>query len=200
MACPGRVSARLALVLCVLLLSSVGCRYHMALVEDGSAISRESFEQIEVGDDLDKVLAVLGAPSEVRYEAEREILEYASAGHDGTDLRFILPSAVFQWGSLLNLVTGVIGLAAPIESAEEFDREVWVISVSRRLFGGLLTLNPLETGGHDSLNLIGQRLRYDRIRVVVDRSNGTVLSASFEEQVSGGSGGAIRKAFLLDNR
>lgn len=178
---------------------TTGCRYHMVFIEDGAPLSRADYDQITVGvASRNDVLETLGAPDRVSYTLDREILDYKGAGHRGSELQFVLPTVVFQWGSLTNIAIGAAKRIAPSDGPKSIREEVWVIRLSRFVFGSLLSLSPFETGSTDTVTLTGQRLRYDRIRLVLDRHSQRVVGKSMLDAAAVRNGSALRDAFLIE--
>ncbi|MGE3165502.1 MAG: hypothetical protein AB7O52_11395 [Planctomycetota bacterium] len=197
MACPGR--RRWVWGLAASLLLTVGCRYHMVLIEDGAPLARADYDRIEVGvATRAEVLATLGAPDGIRYTPSEEILDFRGALHRGSDLQFILPTVVFQWGSLASIAVGTAKAIAPVDEPKSIQDEVWVIRLARFIFGSLASLSPYETGGADTLTFTGQRLRYDRIRLVLDRRTAKVIEKSMIDAASTRNGSNLRDAFLIE--
>ncbi|MCI0650671.1 MAG: hypothetical protein L0Z55_02175 [Planctomycetes bacterium] len=171
----------LACGLAAAVLFANGCTYQLVRIEVGTPIERAGYEAVIVGESGRKeVLAALGPPDGIRYTAEEEILEYRSARHIGTDLSFVLPAAMLQPGAWVAAIQGLFQYFLPLHEPEEFVSRVWVLSFASFFFGQLVSLSPVETGSDDLLVLLGRDLRFDRVRIILDRDGKTVRAKAFE--------------------
>jgi hypothetical protein len=167
--------------LLLLLLASTGCVYSVTHIEVGAALDPEAFEKIDVGrDGRATVLERLGPPQEVHYGLEFEELVYLSKRHSGSDLRFVLPSELLPGFPFMGRIRQMLGfLFPPFQDHLEFTKGS-SIRIARGLYGGVLSLMPVATGGNELLSLHGRRLDWERMRIVLDRDTWTVVDKSYE--------------------
>ena len=170
-----------SVVLLLLALLGTGCVYTISHIEVGTALDIEGFDAVEVGHDgRADVLERLGPPQEVRYGLEFEELVYLARRHSGSDLKFVLPTELVPGVPFLGRVRGLLALVfPPFQDHLEFSKGPG-IRIARGLYGGLLSLMPVATGGNELLSLHGRRLDRERMRFVLERDTWTVVDKSFE--------------------
>jgi hypothetical protein len=152
---------RVALALLLLL---PACRLHFDAIRTGGSWTVEGVAELEPGrDGRAEVLRALGPPDRVSYTLTDEVFIYRRGGHRGTDLRFLIPGVAFNF-----LRPGFAELSPEVEGEEAFEEEALPITATGTLIDGLFAfMNPLST--EEALGLHGRRLRWDVVRVVLDR-------------------------------
>lgn len=163
-------------ILGLLLLTMSGCRLHLEYVEVGRHWEPEAFDHLEIGrSDRGHVLELLGPPDGVSYTLEHEILDYRVGGHRGTDLQFVLPtSAIPGFAFVANYRDLIDFFFPPIESDGNFGQRSAGERGASILLGIAQSFIPFSST-EDSLSFYGRRVRYDTLRVVLDRESLTLL-------------------------
>ena len=178
-----RQRLRLLATLLVLVLAS-GCQWSYRRLENGTPLDTDDYHAIDVGEHrLADVVGRLGPPDGVTYTLEDEVLEYRFGLSAGSDLSFV---AIFNGLPGLGQVSGLLRsvLNARIDDEEEEDPEnpqrvdplgLAIPFLASSLIGGT------GFGSEQFLELQNERLRFDRIQVVIDRETGVVRGKSFEQ-------------------
>lgn len=164
------------LILGLALVVMSGCRLHLEYVEVGRHWEPAAFDQLEIGrSDRGDVLALLGPPDGVSYTLEHEILDYRVGGHRSTDLQFVLPtSAIPGFAFVANYRDLIDFFFPPVDSDGTFGQRSAGERGASILLGFAQSFIPFSST-EDSLSLYGRRVRYDTLRVVLDRDRLTLL-------------------------
>lgn len=183
---------RSSLALLLALLLAPSCRLHVMRVELGGAWTPAAAEALPVqGADRGAVLAALGPPDVVTYTLSEEVLLYRRVGHRGSDLRFLLPDPGFNLGR-----PGLEELSPELDAPEDLSGEAPPIVLMRLVLDTLFgLLNPASA--EDAVALHARRLRWDAVRVVVDRATLDVRSVEVYRGIDGTDAARLARGALL---
>ena len=178
-------SRRLAAALVGLALAS-GCRWHVSDVAYGGTWAPGDAAPLTVeASSRADVLAALGPPDVVAYTLGDEVLVYRRAAHRGSDLRFLVPDPGLNFGR-----PGLEELAPELDRPEDFSSEAPTIAVMRGIlefaFG---FVNP--AGADEAVSVHSRRLRWDVVRVVLDRETRVVRSIEVYRGIPGGEAAQV---------
>ncbi|MEM7308462.1 MAG: hypothetical protein AAF682_17405 [Planctomycetota bacterium] len=157
-----------ALLACALLPS---CRFHMDAIRTGGSWQVEQYGDIELGvDGRGEVLALLGPPDEVFYTLSEEVFLYRMGLHRGSEFRLLVPDVFINPGR-----PGLQALSPDSSEPTALAAETPIVSFLRGLTENLTGFAAPVTGDQ-ALSLLNRQVRFDVIRVVLDRETHVTLS------------------------
>jgi hypothetical protein len=150
-----------------------GCRAHLGSAHLNSPLRAGQYHDVSLGHDgRREVLARLGPPDAVLYTLDEVIFDYRAGSHRSTDVYFYVPSDLFPGPvNPVGFIQGTLRFFfSPFEEVEEF-RGTAAERMGRGSAEAAAGAVPFARG-LDVLTLRGRQIRYDRLRVVLDRRSG----------------------------
>lgn len=184
-------AARAAPLLAVLL---AGCRLHYDSIRDGGGWTPADYAGIVVGKDgRAEVLERMGPPDDLSYTLTDEVFLYRIGAHRGSELRLLVPD------SLINFTRPGFERAQPaLDVPEEFQGQPPPLRFLEFLTGFVVGFfNPVSA--QEALGLFGRRLRWDVVRVVLDRDTHVVLAKQFHRGTRASDAKELMKEALLQD-
>ncbi|MFN0058799.1 MAG: hypothetical protein ACKVX7_10120 [Planctomycetota bacterium] len=153
-----------------------GCRLHLDYVQRGTPWSASDYQRLTPHvHDRGDVLQILGPPDVVTYSTAHEVFLYRIGGHRGSELVFFIPVQAIPGLAILDAIRSTLRTLFGNEPAtDEFSQDLGT-RIASSLLLGVLNLAPSDFATPDPLNIRGRRLRYDVVRIVLDRRSLSVL-------------------------